>query len=90
MFGHALKNAAIPIVTLGGLEGAELLAGYTIVVETVFGWPGIGLLGVQAMLNHDLPLIETVVLFGASVVVLANLTVDVLYGYLDPRLRHAG
>ena len=88
MFGHALKNAAIPIVTLGGLEGAELLAGYTIVVETVFGWPGIGLLGVQAMLNHDLPLIETVVLFGASVVVLANLGVDVLYGYLDPRLRH--
>lgn len=85
---HALKNAGIPIVTLGGLEGAELLAGYTIVVETVFGWPGIGQLGVQAMLNHDLPLIETVVLFGASVVVAANLLVDALYAYLDPRLRH--
>ncbi len=88
-FGHALKNAGIPIVTLGGLEGAELLAGYTIVVETVFAWPGIGQLGVQAMLSHDLPLIETVVLFSAGVVVAANLLVDVLYGYLDPRLRHA-
>ncbi len=88
-FGHALKNASIPIVTLGGLEAAELLAGYTIVVETIFAWPGIGQLGVQAMLQHDLPLIETVVLFGASVVVGANLVVDLLYGYLDPRLRHA-
>jgi peptide/nickel transport system permease protein len=89
-FGHGLKNAGIPIITLGGLEGAELLAGYTIVVETVFAWPGIGQLGVQAMLSHDLPLIETVVVFSASVVVAANLLVDVLYGYLDPRLRHAG
>ena len=88
-YGHALKNAAIPIVTLGGLEGAELLAGYTIVVETVFGWPGIGLLGIGAMINHDLPLIETVVLFGATVVVVANLLVDLAYAYLDPRLRHA-
>jgi peptide/nickel transport system permease protein len=89
-FGHALKNAAIPILTLGGLEGAELLAGYTIVVETVFAWPGIGQLGVQAMQSHDLPVIETVVLFSATVVVAANLLVDVLYGVLDPRLRHAG
>jgi peptide/nickel transport system permease protein len=89
-YGHALKNAGIPILTLGGLEAAELLAGYTIIVETVFGWPGIGQLGVQAMLNHDLPLIETVVLFGATVVVAANLIVDLLYGYLDPRLRRGG
>jgi peptide/nickel transport system permease protein len=90
LYGHALKNAGIPILTLGGLEGAELLAGYTIVAETVFGWPGIGQLGVEAMMNHDLPLIETIVLFGASVVVAANLLVDLMYGVLDPRLRHAG
>jgi peptide/nickel transport system permease protein len=89
LFGHALKNAGIPIVTLGGLEAAELLAGYTIVVETVFGWPGIGQLAIQAMQNHDLPLVETVVIFGATVVVGANLLVDILYTYLDPRLRHA-
>ena len=89
LYGHALKNAGIPILTLGGLEAAELLAGYTIVAETVFGWPGIGQLGVDAMLNHDLPLIETIVLFGASVVVAANLLVDLTYGVLDPRLRHA-
>jgi peptide/nickel transport system permease protein len=89
-YGHALKNAGIPIITLGGLEAAELLAGYTIVVETVFAWPGIGQLGVGALTNHDLPLIQAVVLFGATVVVGANLLVDVAYAYLDPRLRHAG
>lgn len=88
-YGHALKNAGIPIVTLGGLEAAELLAGYTIVVETVFAWPGIGQLGIGALTNHDLPLIQAVVLFGATVVVGANLLVDVAYAYLDPRLRHA-
>ena len=89
-YGHALKNAGIPIITLGGLEAAELLAGYTIVVETVFAWPGIGQLGVGALTNHDLPLIQAVVLFGATVVVGANLLVDVAYAFLDPRLRHAG
>jgi peptide/nickel transport system permease protein len=88
-YGHALKNAGIPIITLGGLEAAELLAGYTIVVETVFAWPGIGQLGVGALTNHDLPLIQAVVLFGATVVVGANLLVDVAYAFLDPRLRHA-
>jgi peptide/nickel transport system permease protein len=89
-YGHALKNAGIPIITLGGLEAAELLAGYTIVVETVFAWPGIGQLGIGALTNHDLPLIQAVVLFGATVVVGANLLVDVAYAYLDPRLRHGG
>ena len=89
-YGHALKNAGIPIITLGGLEAAELLAGYTIVVETVFAWPGIGQLGVGALAQHDLPLIQAVVLFGATVVVVTNLLVDIAYAYLDPRLRHAG
>jgi peptide/nickel transport system permease protein len=89
-YGHALKNAGIPIITLGGLEAAELLAGYTIVVETVFAWPGIGQLGVGALTNHDLPLIQAVVLFGASVVVGANVLVDIAYAYLDPRLCHGG
>jgi peptide/nickel transport system permease protein len=89
-YGHALKNAGIPIITLGGLEAAELLAGYTIVVETVFAWPGIGQLGVGAIAQHDLPLIQAVVLFGATVVVATNLLVDIAYAYLDPRLRHGG
>ena len=88
-YGHALKNAGIPIITLGGLEAAELLAGYTIVVESVFAWPGIGQLGVGAIAQHDLPLIQAVVLFGATVVVATNLLVDITYAYLDPRLRHA-
>ncbi|MFN8524678.1 MAG: ABC transporter permease [Chloroflexota bacterium] len=85
-YGHGLKNASIPIVTLGGLECAELMAGYTIVVETVFAWPGIGQLGIQALQSHDLPVIEAVVVFSATVVIGANVIVDLLYGYLDPRL----
>jgi peptide/nickel transport system permease protein len=89
LFTHALKNAGAPIITLGGLEAAELLAGYTIIAETVFAWPGVGQLAIQSLQYHDLPLIETVVLFGAGVVVGANFLVDVLYFYLDPRLRHA-
>lgn len=87
-YGHALKNAAIPIITLGGLEAAELLVGYTIVAETVFGWPGLGSLGMGAMINHDLPLIESVVLFAATVIVGVNLLVDITYTYVDPRLRY--
>ena len=79
-----------PLLVVGANCSAELLAGYTIVVETVFAWPGIGQLGIGAMANHDLPLIQAVVLFGASVVVGANLIVDIAYAYLDPRLRHAG
>ena len=84
---HALKNAVMPVLTFAAIYLAILITG-AILVETVFAWPGIGQLGVGALVNHDLPLIQAVVLFGASVVVLTNLLVDVAYVYLDPRLRH--
>ena len=86
---HALKNASIPLVTLGGLELGLLLGG-TVVTETVFAWPGVGLLSVQALNNHDFPLIQATVFLLALIFVVINFAVDLLYAWLDPRIRHAG
>ncbi|PZX14875.1 peptide/nickel transport system permease protein [Palleronia aestuarii] len=83
---HALPNAAIPIVTVIGLNLGQLIAG-AIVVETVFGWPGIGRLLVQAVSSRDLAVVQALVLVIAATMVLANLLVDLLYGLLDPRIR---
>jgi peptide/nickel transport system permease protein len=83
---HMLKNASIPIVTMSGLEVADLLSG-AIVVESIFGWPGVGWLVGNAMLTLDLPLIETVVIFAAVVTVTMNLLVDLSYAWLNPRTR---
>jgi ABC-type dipeptide/oligopeptide/nickel transport system permease component len=86
-YRHALRNATIPIATLVGLELGGLLAG-TFIVETVFAYPGIGLLGVQALQQRDFPMIQGVVLVTAVVYVFANLLVDLLYSVLDPRIRY--
>jgi peptide/nickel transport system permease protein/oligopeptide transport system permease protein len=86
-YRHALRNATIPIATLVGLELGGLLAG-AFIVETVFAYPGVGLLGVQALQNRDFPVIQGVVLLTAVVYVLANLVVDLLYAVLDPRIRY--
>ncbi|MCJ8138938.1 ABC transporter permease [Falsirhodobacter halotolerans] len=83
---HALPNAAIPLVTIIGLNLGNLIAG-AIVVETVFGWPGIGRLLVVAVSQRDLALVQGLVLVIATTMVLANLAVDLLYGLLDPRIR---
>ena len=83
---HALPNAAIPIVTVIGLNLGQLIAG-AIVVETVFGWPGIGRLLVQAVSARDLAVVQGLVLVIAATMVLANLAVDLVYGLLDPRIR---
>ncbi|MGH7880417.1 MAG: ABC transporter permease subunit, partial [Candidatus Binataceae bacterium] len=83
---HALANALIPLLTLAGLDLAGLLSG-VVLTETVFNWPGIGRLAFEAVLNLDVPLIMGTVLFGAIVVVAANIVVDVLYAWLDPRIR---
>lgn len=83
---HALPNAAIPIVTIIGLNLGQLIAG-AIVVETVFGWPGVGRLLVVAVSQRDLAVVQGLVLVIAATMVLANLAVDLLYGLLDPRLR---
>ncbi len=83
---HALKNAAIPIVTIVGLELGTLLGG-AVITETIFAWPGVGRLSVQAIYNRDYPVVQASVFVLASIFVLVNLVVDVLYLYLDPRIR---
>ncbi len=83
---HALKNAAIPIVTIIGIELGTLLGG-SVITETIFAWPGVGRLSVQAIYNRDYPVVQAAVFLLASTFVLVNLVVDVLYKYLDPRIR---
>ncbi|HET8679169.1 MAG TPA: nickel ABC transporter permease [bacterium] len=88
VYRHALKNAMIPVVSIVGLQFAGLLGG-AVIVETVFGWPGIGRLAVDAIFNRDIPVIQAVVLVAAVIFVFVNLLVDLLYGLLDPRIRYA-
>ncbi len=83
---HSLKNAMIPVVTLVGLQFGALLAG-AIITETVFALPGIGRLAVQAITTRDFPMIQGVTLFVATLFVLTNLIVDLMYGIIDPRIR---
>ena len=85
-FIHALRNALIPIVTLLGLDIAALMSG-VVLTETVFNWPGLGRLAVQAVFNLDVPLVSGTVLFSAVLVLFANLAVDLLYGVIDPRVQ---
>lgn len=85
---HALPNAAIPIVTVIGLNLGALVGG-AVVVETVFAWPGIGRLLVTAVTSRDLAVVQALVLLVAVTMVAANLAVDLLYGLLDPRIRTA-
>jgi peptide/nickel transport system permease protein len=82
---HALKNALLPILTIMGLEFGSLLGG-TIITETVFSWPGIGLLAVEAISGRDYPVVQAVVIIGSLSFVIINLGVDLLYTKLDPRI----
>jgi len=84
---HGLKNAAIPVVTVIGISFADLLTGAPL-TETIFAWPGIGRLMVNAVANRDFPVVMGCTLVFALVYVLANLGVDLLYAYLDPRIRY--
>lgn len=84
--GHALRNALIPLLTVVGLQFGALLGG-AVITETIFAWPGIGRLTIQAIQAKDLPLVQACVLFLAVLFVAANLVVDILYAYLDPRIR---
>ena len=85
---HALKNAMLPVVTVVGLELGHLLGG-AVIVETVFAWPGIGLLAVQAVAGRDYPVVQAVIIISALIFVLANLLIDLLYMWLDPRITLA-
>jgi ABC-type dipeptide/oligopeptide/nickel transport system permease component len=86
--GHGLRNALLPVVTQLGVELGTLLSG-AIITETVFAWPGVGRLAVQAVFERDFPVVESVVLIAATIFVLLNLAVDLLYAVLDPRIRYA-
>jgi peptide/nickel transport system permease protein len=83
---HALKNAFIPVVTVLGLQMGTLLGG-AVITETVFAWPGMGMVTVTAIHQRDYPVVQSAVLVSAVLVVLINWCVDVLYHYLDPRIR---
>jgi len=85
---HALRNALIPVLTVLGMDAALLLGG-VVFTETVFALPGVGALALQAVLNLDVPMIMGTVLFSATLVVGANLAVDLLYAIVDPRIRAA-
>ena len=84
---HALANALIPVVTVVGLQYGFLLGG-AVVTETIFAWPGVGRLAITAILQRDYPVVQGCVLLVAVVFVLVNLLVDLLYGWLDPRIRY--
>ncbi len=84
---HGLRNALIPVVTLFGVFFALLVTG-AIVTETVFAWPGVGRLAYEAVIFRDYPLLQAVILLKAIIVLGVNLAVDILYAYLDPRVRY--
>jgi peptide/nickel transport system permease protein len=84
---HALRNAMLPILTITGDEIIGLLNG-TVVIEVIFGWPGIGKLTIDAIERRDFPVIQASVLFVAIAVIVVNLIVDLLYAWLDPRIRY--
>jgi peptide/nickel transport system permease protein len=88
LWKHCLRNALIPVVTLFGVFFALLVTG-AIVTETVFAWPGVGRLTYEAVIFRDYPLLQAVILLKAIIVLGVNLVVDILYAYLDPRVRYA-
>jgi len=87
LYRHGLRNALIPVLSIVGLQFAGLLGG-AVIVESVFGWPGLGRLAVDAIFNRDIPVIQGVVLVAAAIFVAVNLCVDLLYALVDPRIRY--
>jgi len=87
IFKHALSNAMIPIVTLIALDLPYIFTG-AVLIETIFAWPGMGRLYYQAAVERDYPLLMAVLIIGAAFIILCNLIADILYAYLDPRVRY--
>jgi len=87
IYKHAVRNAMVPVVTVIGLNFGLLLAG-AILTETVFSWPGLGRLVVEAVYERDYPLVVGCILFFAVVFVIVNLITDILYTYIDPRIKY--
>jgi len=87
MAKHALKNALIPVVTLAGMNVVLMISG-AVAVEMVFAWPGLGLLMYHGAIYRDFNVVQAVIMFVSVVMVFMNLVVDILYAYLDPRIRY--
>ena len=85
---HALRNAMIPLVTFGGISLAGLLNG-TIVIEVVFAWPGVGRLMLEGVAQRNFPIVEATVLTSGFFYILTSLIVDILYVYIDPRIKYS-
>jgi peptide/nickel transport system permease protein/oligopeptide transport system permease protein len=88
VYRHVLRNVLIPVITTVGLQFGALLGG-AVLTESVFGWPGMGLLLVDSIFSRDYPMIQGIVLVFSALVISMNLLVDVLYGYIDPRIRYS-
>jgi ABC-type dipeptide/oligopeptide/nickel transport system permease component len=86
-YGHVLRNAGIPLISVLGIQFGYMLGG-SVIIESVFAWPGIGRLAIDAIAIRDFPLVQAVALFASFVVVLLNLFTDLAYSWLDPRIRY--
>ncbi len=84
---HALKNAAQPLVTLLAIDLPELFTG-AVVIETIFAWPGMGRLYLESLVRLDYPVLMAILTISAVLIILSNLVADVVYAYLDPRIRY--
>ena len=89
LFLHIIRNASIPLITISALELAMLLAG-AVIVETVFAWPGLGQLTVQAIESRDFLIVQALVLLGSMVYIFLNFIADILYSVVDPRIKLRG
>lgn len=85
-FVHILRNALLPVVTIGGLQAANMLGG-SVIIESVFAWPGLGLLAYEALFSRDINLLLGIFFLAACLVVVVNLVIDVIYSFLDPRIE---
>jgi peptide/nickel transport system permease protein len=85
-FGHALKNTLVPVITIAGLQLGSIIA-FAIITETVFQWPGMGLMFIKAVQNADIPIMAAYLLLVAAIFVTINLIVDLIYAVVDPRIR---
>lgn len=86
LWRHVLKNTLLPLITLAGMSLPELIAG-AFITETIFSWPGMGSLGIEAVFSLDFPLIMAITLFSSMALILGNLLADILYAYVDPRIK---
>ena len=83
---HILRNALLPVVTIGGLQAANMLGG-SVIIESVFAWPGLGLLAFEALFSRDINLLLGIFFLAACLVVVVNLIIDIIYSFLDPRIE---